>query len=72
MHRLFCVGLVFLAGCQGTVGPVKRTAITDPIDRPCLTLDEQKERARDRLALPDTSAATGPRTYAENPYNRGP
>jgi hypothetical protein len=72
MHRLIFVGLVFLAGCQGTVGPIKRNAITDPIDNPRLTMDEQKERARDRLALPDTSAATGPRTYAENPALKGP
>jgi hypothetical protein len=72
MHRLLFVGLAFLVGCQGLVGPVKRTCITDPIDNPCLTLEEQKERERDRLALPYTSPATGPRTYAENPAYRGP
>ncbi len=66
MHRLLCVGLVFLAGCQGTVGPFNRTP-KDRIDNPCLTLDEQRERARDRLAVPDTTSATGPRTYAEIP-----
>jgi hypothetical protein len=72
MHRLFFVGLVFLVGCQGTVGPFKRPPISDPIDDPRLTLEEQQQRARDRLALPDSSPASGPRTYAENPAFRGP
>jgi len=72
MHRLLLVGLLFLAGCQGVVGPVRRTSITDPIDDPRLTIDEQKQRERDRLALPDASQAIGPRTYSDNPTYRGP
>jgi hypothetical protein len=70
MHRLLLAGLVFLAGCQGVVGPVRRTCITEPVDDPRLTIDEQQQRARDRLALPQESPAIGPRTYAENPALR--
>jgi hypothetical protein len=72
MHRLFLAALVALSGCQGTVGPVQRRCITDPIDDPRLTIDEQKERARDRLALPEASSVYGPRTYADNPALKGP
>jgi hypothetical protein len=72
MHRLFLVGLLFLAGCQGVVGPVKRTQITEPIDNPCLSIEEQKQRERDRLALPEASPEIGPKTYAGNPALRGP
>jgi hypothetical protein len=67
MRRLFLVALMGMAGCQGVVGPLQRRGINDPIDHPCLTTAEQERRARDRLSLPDTSAATGPRTYAEEP-----
>jgi hypothetical protein len=68
MHRLLFVGLVVLAGCQGVVGPIKRTSITDPIDNRCLSIEEQQQRARDRLALPESSPATGPQTYTGYPY----
>lgn len=72
MHRLALAGLVFVVGCQGVVGPAQRRCLLDPIDNPCLTADEQKQRERDRLALPDASTAVGPRTYADNPALRGP
>jgi hypothetical protein len=72
MHRLLLVGLFFLAGCQGVVGPVRRTCITEPIDNPCLSIPEQQQRERDRLALPERSPTVGPNTYAGNPALRGP
>ena len=72
MQRLFLAGLVALAGCQGTVGPVQRRCINEPIDGPCLSPDEQKQRVADELALPKASPAYGPRTYADNPALRGP
>jgi hypothetical protein len=70
MRRLFLVGLLALAGCQGVVGPLQRRGINDPIDDPRLTSGEQHQRVRDRLPYPETSAATGPRTYAELPPGR--
>jgi len=72
MHRLMFLGLVALAGCQGVVGPVRRGCMADVIDGPCLSPDEQKQRARDQLALPEASRAVGPRTYADNPALKGP
>lgn len=72
MHRLVLLGLLALAGCQGVVGPIQRRCIVDPIDHPCLTPDEQKQRERDRLALPEASPEVGPRTYADNPALKGP
>jgi hypothetical protein len=72
MLRLLFVGLLVLAGCQGVVGPVQRTAITERIDDPRLSIDEQKQRERDRLALPDASFEAGPRIYSGNPNYRGP
>jgi hypothetical protein len=67
MRRLLFIGLVCLAGCQGTVGPIKRTSISDPIDDPRLSIEEQQQRARDRLALPESGSAIGPRTYTGLP-----
>jgi hypothetical protein len=72
MQRLFLAGLLVLAGCQGMVGPAQRRCITDPIDDPRFTADEQKERQRERLPLPEAANAYGPRTYADNPALKGP
>jgi hypothetical protein len=72
MHRLLCAATLLLAGCQGLVGPLQRRCLVDPVDDPRLPAGEQTQRARDRLALPDSSPAVGPRTYADNPALRGP
>lgn len=72
MRRLLFVGLAALVGCQGVVGPFQRARNTSPIDAPGLTIEEQKERERAALALPDASPAVGPRTYAGNPNYKGP
>lgn len=72
MTRLVIVGVLFLTGCQGVVGPLQRRCITEAVDDPRLTIDEQKERQRDRLALPEASSVYGPRTYADNPALKGP
>jgi hypothetical protein len=71
MRRLLFVGLLLLAGCQGTVGPLQRAFTpAPPIDDPRLSITEQQQRERDRLALPDSSPEVGPRTYAGNPFLR--
>lgn len=73
MRRLLFACLVLiLAGCQGVVGPRQRRFLTTPIDDPCLTPGEQKERERDRSPLPEGNPAYGPRTYSENPALKGP
>jgi hypothetical protein len=64
MRRLWCLGILLLAGCQ-LVGPRERRYQTSRVDDPRLTLEEQERRKRDRLALPDQNL--GPRTYMEYP-----
>lgn len=72
MRRTLLVGLVCLAGCQTVVGPARRAQLTDDVDAPQYTIDEQKVRARERVGLPDGSKAVGPPTDADfNPFGRG-
>jgi hypothetical protein len=70
MRWTLLVGLLLLAGCQGVVGPVRRTFLSDEVDDPRYTIDEQRQRARDRLGLPEDSSAVGPRTDADLPLAR--
>ena len=64
MRWILFAGLIVLAGCQNTVGPARRACLTDRIDNPCLTIPEQEQRARDRLALPQASPLVGPGSNA--------
>jgi hypothetical protein len=67
MRRTLLAGLLLLVGCQGIEGPFARSRREDRIDDPRLSIAEQYQRGRDRLALPERSPAIGPRTYAEEP-----
>jgi hypothetical protein len=70
MRRAFLLllGLTWLTGCQGTVGPVQRAcAPKPPVDVPCTPTDIQIRNRRDQLALPDPAPVAGPRTYTEPP-----
>jgi hypothetical protein len=52
MRKEILVGLLLLAGCQNVVGPLDyRRPLR--VDDPSLSIEEQKRRGRDRLALPD-------------------
>jgi hypothetical protein len=64
MRWTLFAGLVLLAGCQGVVGPARRACLDEKIDNPCLSIEEQQQRARDRLALPLDSPIVGPPTNA--------
>ena len=50
MKQVFLIGLLFLVGCEGVVGPFKGR---EPmrVDDPRLPISEQERRGRDRLAL---------------------
>ena len=72
MHRLLLVGFLGMLGCQGVVGPAQRLCLTEPIDAPYLSPQEQQQRRRDRLGAPEGNRAYGPRTYAEEPALKGP
>jgi hypothetical protein len=70
MRRLFLTGLLALAGCQNVVGPF---AHREPqrVDDPLLSINEQKSRGRDRLALPEDNPALAPRLYIDRPDPEG-
>lgn len=75
MRYLLWVSLL-LAGCAGIDGPRRHLAKPLVLAGPGLTIREQEERGRDRLALPEASLDlaiqnVGPPTYAENPAYRG-
>jgi hypothetical protein len=56
MRRIIPVGvLLLLAGCAGVTGPRQHRQDNTPIDDPRLSIEEQKAKARDRLALPDNT-----------------
>ncbi len=71
MRRYLLLGILLLAGCEGVTGPRQHRADTTQVDDPRLTIDEQKQRGRDRLALPDTSDVL-PRTYNDSALLPGP
>ena len=72
MRRLLLPGVLLLAGCVGVEGPRYRRDNPQPVDGPCLTLEEQQRRERDRLALPEESSNVGPPTYFTPPGQPDP
>jgi hypothetical protein len=71
MRRIVLVGLFLVAGCQGIQGPMARRCRPELVDDPKISITEQEQRGRDRLALPEPSMNVAPRTYAEFPEYRG-
>jgi hypothetical protein len=71
MQRIWIAGLVFLAGCQGTIGPARRACVPDTFDAPCLSPEERQQRARSELALPQTSPLVGPGNTGGLPVGPG-
>jgi len=71
MRWLLYTAVVFLVGCQGVVRPRERSFESTRVDNPCLTIAEQKQRSRDRLALPESSKLLVPRDYSDfsGPFN---
>ena len=74
MRRVLCLGLLALAGCRGVVGPREHRADPVKVDHPCLTIPEQEQLGRDRLAIPEMSPTVAPRTYSDflGPNSTGP
>jgi hypothetical protein len=66
MKRLLLAMLMGLVGCQSVVGPF---APRNPVrvDDPHLTIPQQEELGRERLALPEQSLTVAPRTLADQP-----
>jgi hypothetical protein len=71
MRKLMLAGILVLTGCQGVVGPFQRARMKDPVDDPRLTINEQQQKARERLAYPeDVPGAEAPRTMEPPDTNR--
>ncbi len=72
MRRILYFGIVLLVGCQGVAKPRDRRGDLTRVDNPALSIEEQKQLGRDRLALPDASRTLVPRSSADlnGPYNR--
>jgi len=66
MSRVMCLlGLLVLAGCQNTNGPLgyRRPGRADD---PLLSIEEQKVRSRERYSYVEDDRLT-PRTYVDRP-----
>lgn len=61
MRRMMLLGLLLLAGCQNTMGPLQNRLKPRP-DNPDVSAETQKRFGRDRYAMPDDSPLVGPRT----------
>jgi len=61
MRRMLVVGLLLLAGCQNTTGPIANHWRPRP-DNPEYSIPKQESLGRDRYALPEDSYSTGPKT----------
>jgi hypothetical protein len=71
MRRILLMGvLLLLIGCQGVTGPRERRAHPERVDDPRLSIPEQQERGRDRLAIPEPSKVAPP-TYDDPPSVKG-
>ena len=65
MRRAFLLltSLLLVAGCQHVVGPRERRLSPTRVDPPVLTIEEQQQRARENLPLPDQDRSIAPPTY---------
>jgi hypothetical protein len=64
MRALVLLGALLLAGCQNIIGPFQHRK-PERVDDPLLTIPEQEQRGRDRLAIPEMSRSVQPRTYSD-------
>lgn len=64
--RLFLFfGLFLYSGCRGIEGPRYHKQHPEQFDNPNLTIEDQKRRSRDLIALPEGNQNFGPKTYTE-------
>jgi len=64
MRRMMLLGLLLLAGCQNTIGPLANAQRGRP-DDPYYSIAEQKRFGRDRYSTPDDANFAGPKTGIE-------
>jgi hypothetical protein len=68
MRKFLVISLLLLAGCKGVNGPFQSRK-PERVDDPQYTIDEQKSRGRDRLAIP--AGDVGPPSGVELPRGTG-
>jgi hypothetical protein len=71
MHRLLVLGILFVTGCANTVGPLEHFRDRTRVDDPYLSISEQQQRGRDRLARPDPDPNVAPPTNIDAPGPHG-
>jgi hypothetical protein len=65
MRQVLFAGMMLLAGCQNVVGPFQ--ARPQRVDDPTLTIEQQQQRGRQQLALPNDQDSLAPKTYSDRP-----
>ncbi len=63
--------LILLAGCQNVMGPRRHRNEPMDVSNTHLTIPEQQQRVRERLALPEPNVRVAPRTFVEMPGPHG-
>ena len=66
LKRCCLIGLLFLTGCQNTVGPLGYRR-PDRVDDPMLSIEEQKARGRQRYSYVEDKSSLAPPTYVDRP-----
>jgi len=75
-RRLLFLAVIALTGCNRFTGPLETRQMgrVDPKDeygRPLYTIDEQKLRGRERLAITEDDFRIGPNGYISRPSPTG-
>jgi hypothetical protein len=65
MRRWIFLGLLLLAGCQNTIGPLENYERSRP-DQPYYSISQQEYLGRDRYPWPQDNFSTGPKTGVNN------
>jgi hypothetical protein len=73
---ILLLAVITLAGCSRFSGPLetRRMGKVDPRDEkgnPLYSIDEQKQRGRERLSIPEDDFRIGPKTYSDRPSPTG-
>ena len=63
--------LVLSAGCKNITGPFDQRRPRDRGDDPLFTIDEQKRRGAERLAIPEDDRNVSPPGYFSRPSPSG-
>lgn len=66
LKRCCLIGLLGLAGCKSTTGPLGYHK-PDRVDDPMLSIEEQKARGRQRYSYIEDKSSLAPPTYLDRP-----